>query len=342
MKRFAVMALLLMIALVASCERAPKREIYRKSGEAMYTNITITVVSDDAAKAERAIDSAFDEITRMEKLLSFWTEDSEIAAINRMAGKAPVKISPETLEIITWANRISSDTEGAFDATIGPVIKQWDFKKHLKPDPLKLAKSLKRVDYRMMALNSADSTAYLADASMSFDTGGIAKGFGADKAVDALKRAGIDAGLVAIAGDIRAFGRKPDGSAWTVGIRDPRGESQDTLMATIELTDAAISTSGDYERFFMDGDKRLHHLLDPRTGYPAEGAISASVVAPLAVQTDGYSTGAFILGPALGLEAIDKAGLDCVIIDDQGVAHMTPPMKNMLHWVDGSQYAPKQ
>lgn len=342
MRHLIIAFALIATGLAVSCDQAPKREIYRKSGEAMHTNITITVVSDDAARAERAIDAAFDEIVRLEKLLSFWSEDSEVAAINRMAGREPVKVSHDTLEIINWAGRISNDTDGAFDATIGPVIRQWDFKKHLKPDPAKLANALKRINHRMMIVNTADSTAYLADASMSFDTGGIAKGFGADKAVETLKRMGINAGLVAIAGDIRAFGRKPDGSGWTVGIRDPRGDGPEALMAMIELTDSAISTSGDYERYFMDGNKRLHHLLDPRTGYPAEGAMSASVVAPLAVQADGYSTGIFILGPEAGLRAIDKAGLDCLIMDSEGKPHMTSRIRPMLKWAEGSRYAPRQ
>jgi thiamine biosynthesis lipoprotein len=168
---------------------------------------------------------------------------------------------------------------------------------------------------------------------MSFDTGGIAKGYAADKAVETLKALGISSGLVAIAGDIRAFGSKPDGSPWTIGIRNPRGaEANDDVMATLELSDEAVSTSGDYERFFMREGVRYHHILDPRTGYPARENISVTVVAPEAVFTDGFSTGVFVMGPEKGLQLLETLGYEGIIVGHDGKMFLTKAMEERIAW----------
>jgi thiamine biosynthesis lipoprotein len=312
---------------------APSESIYRKSSTIMDTLVTITVVSRTPQDAEAAIDAGFDEIRRLEGLLSFWTEESEIARVNRAAGSAPVEVSSETLEIIEKSVFVSDKTGGAFDATIGPVIRLWDFRKKVMPDARSIRKALQKVDYRMMRTNISTGTAYLGNEHMSVDTGGIAKGYAADRAVEKLKALGISSGLVAIAGDIRGFGRKPDGRAWTIGIRSPRGGvDTDEVMATIELSDEAVSTSGDYERFFIREGMRYHHILNPKTGYPATESISVTVVAPEAVLTDGFSTGVFVMGPKKGVQLLEALGYEGIIMGRNGKIYLTNGMKNRVTW----------
>jgi thiamine biosynthesis lipoprotein len=331
--------LLLALAVLAfSCTR-PGMQTFRKSTTLMNTLVSITVVTDSPRKAEQAIDAAFAEIERLETLLSFWTEDSEIAKIKAHAGESPVAVSPDTLEIVERSLFISEKTGGAFDPTVGPVIRLWDFKQRKRPTDEQIAQTLPLVDYRTIETDTGKSTVFLRDARMSFDTGGIAKGFAADKAAAVLKQHGISGALISIAGDIRAFGRRANGEPWRIGIKHPRPDGRDDeLIATVELEDEGVSTSGDYERFFIEDNIRYHHILDPSTGYPADrGCISVTVIAPEAVLTDGLSTGIFVMGPIEGLKLLHALGLEGLIIDSEGKRYITPGLVERLHWTDTSE-----
>lgn len=319
--------IVLLFATLLSCSVKEER-VFRKSRILMDTLVTINVASDSKDKAEKAIDKAFDEIKRLEGLISFWSEDSEIAEINRKAGISPVKVSPMTLDLIEKALYVSERTGGAFDPTVGPLMRLWDFKKGIIPDKRIIKDKLKLVDYREMVIDRANSTAFLRRKEMSFDTGGIAKGYAADLAVSVLKGEGIKGGLVAVAGDIKAFGTKPDGRPWLVGIRNPRPKDKnDEVIATIELKDMAISTSGDYERFLIKDGKRYHHIMNPKTGQPAMGCQSVTVVTKDGVFTDGFSTAVFVLGPERGLRLLEELGYGGVIIDTKGKIHITKGLK---------------
>jgi len=322
-----LMAALFCLAVI-SCARE-NENAYRKSTVIMDTLVTITVEADSKEKAEASIDAAFDEIHRLEELLSFWTENSEIAAIYHNAGAAPVKVSPETLEVVEWAVYISEKTDGAFDPTVGPVMRLWDFRKEKAPSENEIKEKLGLVGWENIEVDEQNSTVFLRTEGMSFDTGGIAKGYAVDRAVDVLRQRGITSGLVAIAGDIRGFGPK----TWRIGIRDPRPESGgEDIMAVVQLRDRAISTSGDYERFFeMDG-KRYHHILDPKTGLPAMGTWSVSVIADRAVLTDGFSTGIFVLGPEKGLSLLDELGMDGVVVAEGGNKLTTKGLTGLINW----------
>lgn len=320
-----------------SCTKKQER-LFRKSSIIMTTLVSITVSADSDSRAEEAIDRAMKELRELETLLSFWTEDSEIAAINRNAGVGPVKVSPITLDVIEKSLYISEKTGGAFDPTIGPLIRLWDFREKKRPSEEDIRRNLGLVDYREMKIDKARSTAFLGRRDMSFDTGGIAKGYAADKAVEVLKKNGIRAGLVSIAGDIRAFGLKPDGEPWRIGIRDPRGGRSD-VMATLGLADEAVSTSGDYERFFIQDGVKYHHLLDPKTGQPARGCRSVTVLAKEAVLTDGLSTGVFVMGPEKGMRLIEEMGLEGVIVEAGGGIHLSTGLKDRLEWTGDFQKA---
>lgn len=309
----------------------PQNErVFKKSRIIMDTLVTITVVARTPSDADNAIDNAFREIERLEKAANFYSPESEISHINRNAGGTPVKVTSDIIELLAKARQISETTTGAFDPTIGPVISLYDFYKKVKPADALVRKHLSLVDYRNMVIDREQSTVFLKRKGMLIDTGGIMKGYAAGRAKEVLRKHGIDSGIVAVAGDISAFGLKPDGKPWRVGIRDPRGVGQEDVVAIIELAELTISTSGDYERFFESNGKRIHHLISPRTGFPAEGCRSVSIVSPEGALADGYSTGIFVLGPEKGLKLLERIGLEGIIIDDRGILHTTPGIRRYL------------
>ena len=307
----------------------------------MDTLVTITVVSDSKEIAEKAIDAAFAKIENLDRLLNFFSPESEVSNINKNAGISVIKVSPDTLDVLDKSLLVSKNTEGAFDITIGPVITLYDFYKKIKPEDSVIKKNLSFVNYRDLIIDRNKSTAFLKKKGMLIDLGGISKGYAADKAVEVLKRNGIHAGLVSVAGDIKAFGLKPDGMPWKIGIRNPRipplvkggeGGFTDDIMATIELRDMAISTSGDYERYFMLDGRRYHHILDPKTGYPAEESQSVSIITNKALFTDAFATGVFIQGHEKGMRVLEKMGFDGVIVDSQGKVHITPNIRGKIEF----------
>jgi FAD:protein FMN transferase len=318
--------------LLALCAcTSQKDKIFKKSRILMDTQVTVTVVSGSSDSAEKAIDAAFSEIEKIASLTDFYDAGSEISLTNTNAGISATKVSPEVLELIGKALSVSKKTDGAFDITIGAVTKLYDFHKKILPEESILRKNLALVNYRDVTIDRSASTIYLKKKGMLIDTGGITKGYASDKAVTALRNRGIMSGLVAIAGDIKAFGQKPDGSAWQIGIRNPRAEnSEDDIMATLPLGDRAISTSGDYERFFLVGGVRYHHLLNPRTGSPAGRCRSVTVIANEAAFADSFATAVFVLGPDKGIKVLDAAGFDGLIVDSEGKMHFTAVMREKV------------
>jgi len=310
-----------------------KEKIFKKDKILMDTLVTITVVSDSKDTAEKAIDAAFSEIEYLEKLSNHYSPDSEITHINRNAGISEVKVSYDILKLLEKALYVSENTEGAFDITIGPVIALYDFHKKIRPDDGMIKKILPLVNYRDIIVNRGRSTVLLKRKGMLIDLGGIAKGYAADKAADTLKKQGVRSGLVAVAGDIKAFGLKPDEKPWKIGIRNPEAKNkEDDIMATIELEDMAISTSGDYERFFLSGGKRYHHLLNPKTGLSANECRSVSIITKEGAYADAFATGIFILGPEKGLKVLDKLGFEGMIIDSQGKPHLTQGIRERIEF----------
>jgi len=321
-----------LLSTVYAC-KPRKEKVYRKSKILMDTLVTVTGVSNSKENAEKAIDAALAEIEKLDRLLNFFSPESEVSHINKSAGISVIKVSPDMLDVLDMSLMVSKNTEGAFDVTIGPVITLYDFYKKIKPEESLIKKNLSFVNYKDLIIDRNESTAFLKKRGMLIDLGGISKGYAADKAVEVLKRKGIHAGLVSVAGDIKAFGLKPDGRPWKIGIRNPRAKGQeDDIMATIELRDMAISTSGDYERFFILDGRRYHHLLNPKTGCPAEESQSVSIITNRAVFTDAFATGIFILGPEKGMRVLEKMGFDGVIVDSQGKVHITPNIRGKVEF----------
>ena len=322
---FSVLCLL----VLASCQG--KESLYKKSKLAMDTIVSVTVVSTSAKDSEASIDSSLAEIERLGKLMNFFSSDSELTLLNNSAGIKPVRVSKETFEVIEKAVYVSEKTGGAFDVSVGPVDSLWDFHTKVLPPQNAIKAKLPLVGYRNIVLDKANSTVFLKKKGMKLDLGGIVKGYAADKAVEVLKGRGIQSGIVAVGGEIKAFGRKPDGGLWKVGIKNPRQSgNDDEVFATIPLSDLAVSTAGDYEKFFIQDGTRYHHILDPKTGYPARGCRSVSVITKDGVFTDAFSTGIFVLGPEKGLETVKKLGLDAVIVDKDGEILTTDGLKGKL------------
>ncbi len=321
---------LLVVALLSSCRPGNER-LFRETRKAMYTVTTITVSAATDETARRAIDAAFLALDRIEKLMNYYSKDSEVSEINRNAGVRPVRVSPETFEVVGKSVFVAENTEGAFDITLGPVIEAWDFEKKTVPGKGEINERMKRVGYRNIVLDSRQRTVFLKKGGMQINLGGILKGFAADRAVDVLRKNGIRSGIVAIGGDIRAFGNRPGGEPWKVGVQNPRQTGKDDeILATVDLTDKAISTAGDYERYYILDGVRYHHILDPKTGYPAKGCRSVTVVAADGIAADGFDTGLFVLGPAKALSILGKLGLDGIVVDEDGKVFVTDGIKGSV------------
>lgn len=303
----------------------------------MDTLVTITVASGSKDKAEKAIDKAFLEIEKLEKLSNFFSPDSEITRINKSAGISEVKVSSDILDLLNKALYVSENTGGAFDVTIGPLISLYDFHENIHPEQSAIKKNIALVNYKGLLIDRDKSTVFLRKNGMLVDPGGIAKGYAADRVVDVLKQNGISSGIVAVAGDIKTFGHKPDGRPWKIGIRHPRAkDGEDDIMATIELSDMAISTSGDYERFFVSEGIRYHHLLSPKTGHPVRECRSVTVITKEGASADAFATGVFVLGPEEGMKVLKKMRFEGVIVDSGGNLHTTPGIRGKIEFKKSS------
>ena len=322
-----------------SCSKQDK--MFKESRTLMDTFCTITVVTDSEEKAKEAIEAGFNEIKKLDKYLNNFSPDSEISAVTGSAGIKPVRVSNETLDLMEKTIGISDITNGAFDPTIAPVLKLWKFSGRpadpsIPPGDV-IKNALKLVDYKKIHTNKQNSEIYLEEKGMELDLGGIAKGYAADKAVEAIKAKTIKAALVSIAGDIRGYGLSTTGKAWKVGIQDPRPENPNSekpwedIFATLYLKDSAISTAGDYQRFLIKNGKRYHHIIDPVTGYPSEsGLISVSVIAPEGYIADGTDTAILILGADKGMKLLNSKGLDGILVDFQKRVFITKNLKGRI------------
>ncbi len=336
----AVLALLAVLVIVLAGPLHRKR-LFKENRTSMYTLVSITVLASSQEKAGAAMDAAYQELERLGRLLNFYAADSELTTINNNAGIRPVRVSPDTLEIIQAAVYAGEQTDGGFDVTVGPLVKLWDFKTNTVPSVASIAESLPLVGYKNIVVDSAASTVFLTQPGVQIDLGGIIKGFAADKAVEILKNHGIDDGIVAVAGDIKVFGRQLDGRPWHVGIQNPRQENDDTqLLATVDLEGVGISTSGDYQRYFIQAGLRYHHLLNPRTGYPESLCRSVTVIASAATLTDAFATGIFVMGPERGLGVLEKLGMEGVIVDRQGEILMTRGIRDKVQLRQATEAKP--
>ena len=330
---WAVVVLLITISSVGGCWHVPATSsplVIKRAQMHMGTLVTITAVAQAEDVAQAAITAGFQEIHRLEELLSTWIPGSELSRVNAAAGREPVKVSSETLTILRRSIEIAILTDGGFNIAIGPAVNAWSVTEGSRiPGAAELSQLRSLVDLSLLRLDEQAGTAYLAKPGMKIDVGGIGKGFAADRAVVVMQSAGATAGVVALSGDIKTFGRLPDGSRFPFGIKHPRKEG--VLLARIDLQDEAISTAGDYERYFERAGIRYHHILDPRTLEPARGCQSVTVIAREGTLADGLDTGIFVLGPDRGMELVERLpDVEAVIVDSEGKILVSSGLKDRL------------
>jgi thiamine biosynthesis lipoprotein len=283
----------------------------------MGTRITVELWSEDQAQADAAIDAVLDEMRHIDDSMSTYKPTSEVSLVNAKAAGAPMRISKELFDLLETAHGYSVLTDGAFDITYASVGYLYDFRKRVHPGDDAIAKALPAVNFQHVVLDPKNQTVHFSQKGVRIDLGGIAKGYAVDCGIEILKARGFTRAFVGAGGDSRIIGDR-FGKPWMVGIRDPR-KGEGSVITTIPLTDAAISTSGDYERFFEEGGVRYHHIIDPHTGHSASKVRSATVIGPSATRTDGLSKTAFVLGPEKAMEIYNRIDdIDAVIVKLDG------------------------
>jgi len=309
---------LLLFALAALFVSPPlAADWLRRSENIMGTRVSVELWADDNGRAADCAQRVFDEMRRIDALMSPFRADSEVAAINRNAAIEAVAISPELYDLIERSLEFSRLSDGAFDISFASVGYRYDYRRGIRPDDDSIQQMIDNIDYRQIRLENGRIR--FGKPGMRIDLGGIAKGYAVDRSIDLLRDCGITHALVSAGGDSRLLGDR-NGRPWMIGIRHPRRD--DAIALRLPLENSAISTSGDYERFFISNGKRIHHIINPRTGKSATRSWSSTVIGPDATTTDALSTTLFILGAEHGLKLIDQLdGLDAIIIDSTGQIH---------------------
>jgi thiamine biosynthesis lipoprotein len=327
-----VVCLLAAIACSRTSSTNAHPSVVERSRVSMGTEVHISAWATDEAATVTAFDKAFDEFDRLDALMSTWKDGSDILRLNAAAGNAPVAVSAEVREVLHASQEVSEWTSGKFDVTFAALSGLWKFDHDIDgqvPDRSQIAPRLPLIDYRALQIDDRAGTASLTRAGMKVNLGGIGKGYAVDRAVTILRDAGLSDFMIQSGGDLFVAGRRGD-RPWRVGIQDPRG-FPDTTFAALELTDVALSTSGDYERFFIRDGRRYHHILDPDTGEPALRSRSVSIVAKTSTAADGLSTGVFILGGEEGMALIEKLpDVEGVIVTAENKVLVSSGLKERL------------
>ena len=291
---------------------------FKKSYKLMGNHFELTVVADNEKWAHERIDAGVGEIQRIERLLTTFSDDSETNLINQNAGISPVVVSAETFNLVERSLRISQVTQGAFDITYGSIDKRlWNFDQQMTSLPDKqTAKSMVRlINYQNVILDREKSTVFLKEKGMRIGFGGIGKGYAAERAKLIMKQQGVESGVVNASGDLTAWGLQPNGNPWTVGIANP--DAKHEVFSYMSITDLAVATSGNYEKYVMIDGKKYSHTINPRTGLPVTGIKSVTIITTNAEIADAMATPIMIMGIQTGLDMIDQIkDIEAVIIDD--------------------------
>jgi thiamine biosynthesis lipoprotein len=282
----------------------------------MGTRIYVQVWSEDPAKGNEAMDAVMAEMHRIDDLMSHYKPESELSQINQRGNTEAVQVDKELFDLIKLSTHYSQITEGAFDITYASVGYLYDYPNHIHPNDVQIKSALPAVNWRNLLLDEAHHTVRFEHPGMKIDLGGIGKGYAVDRCIDILKARGFQHALVTAGGDSRFLGDHM-GRPWLAAIRHP--DNPQLVVTRIPLSDSAVSTSGDYERYFDEDGVRYHHIIDPHTGHSASKVRSATVIAPTATQTDGMSKTAFVLGAQKALEIINRMPeYDAVFVTPDG------------------------
>ncbi|MEG0851763.1 MAG: FAD:protein FMN transferase [Flavobacterium sp.] len=285
----------------------------------MGSRFDITIVATDSTSAEKNINQVIDEITRIENLISEWKPSSQVSEVNRNAGIKSVKVDKELFNLTKRALAFSEITNGAFDISIAAMDKIWKFDGSMEKLPSQeiLLKAIEKVGYKNIELNEKESTIFLKLTGMKIGFGATGKGYAADQGRLLMQQLNVNAGIVNASGDMATWGTQPDNAAWRIGITNPL--SANKSLKIIEVNNAAITTSGDYEKYVEFNDKRYSHIINPKTGMPASGLISVTVIGENAETANGLSTSIMVLGHEKGLELLKNyPDYACLILTDKG------------------------
>jgi thiamine biosynthesis lipoprotein len=308
---------LILIPSILSCSSNDK-DLLRRTQFIMGTLVEITVRDPDADKTQKAIDQAFAEMRRLETLMSTHLPASEISRLNAEAGnKEFFPVSKEVLEVIKRGIYWGENSNGALDISIGPVSRLWQFDDENPsiPDTKTISQAAGLVNFHNIEIDQ--SNVRLKQAEMALHLGAIAKGYAVDKAMEVLKNQKIEHALINAGGDLKALGSREDGKPWSIGLQHPR--KPEKMIASFALSNKAVATSGDYQRYFMLGDKRYHHVLNPASGMPARGMISATIIADNVMDADALATAVFVLGKEKGLQLADSLdGVEAMLVTEPG------------------------
>lgn len=296
----------------------PQQQEYKRAMRLMGNTFEITVVANDKYCADENINDAVNEIKRIEKLFTTFDDNSQTNQINKMAGVRPVKVDREVFDLIQRSIRISKITQGAFDITYGSIDKSlWNFDKAMTslPDAATAKSMVHLINYGNVLLNEKDSTVMLKHKGMRIGFGGIGKGYAAEMAKNLLKQKGVKSGVVNASGDLTAWGLQANKKPWTIGISSPDNANQ--IFSYLNISDMAVATSGNYEKYVLINGKKYSHTVNPKTGLPVTGIKSVTIITPNAEIADAMATPVTIMGIKAGLNLINQMkNIDCIIIDD--------------------------
>ncbi len=317
------MLVLFLLPLAVAAANAPTRPVAQtdalrleSSAVAMGSAYSVAVYGDDRTRMEEAVDAAFEEVRRLDQMLSNYKPESELSEINRFAAERPVAVTPEMFDLLAACVEYSRLSEGAFDITVGPLMKVWGFYKGTGrlPHRAEILGALERVGYRNILLDASNRTVRFRRTGVELDPGGIGKGYAVDRMIEVLKQYGIRTALVSASGSsIYGLGAPPGEKGWRVQIRDPKDETKS--VAEVFLKDESMSTSGNYEKFFRAEGRVYSHIMDPRTGWPAQGVLSVSAVAPRTLDTEAWTKPLFVNGRAWAAKH-KPAGLRAFFCED--------------------------
>ncbi|PRX27435.1 thiamine biosynthesis lipoprotein [Orenia metallireducens] len=336
--KFFYLILLISITLLG-CSANNSEDFTLKSDYKMGTIVQLKAYGKNL---EGTVKEAFTLIDHLEQKMSLNIEGSEINQVNNLAGQKGFQASDDTYLVIDKALNYAKLSQGSFDPSIGPVVKLWGIgsEKQRVPSKEELAAKLKLVDYRQIQLNPDNKSISLTTEGMILDVGGIAKGYAADKVIEFLKSQGVKSAYVSLGGNVSVLGTKPDGSNWKVGIQDPKAKSRGEVVGVVSLKDKTVVTSGNYERYFIEDGVRYHHILNPKTGYPAKnGVISATIIAESSFDADALSTAVYILGIKHGLELVNQLdGIEAILITEENQIYVTANLKDKFKLTKKNKY----
>lgn len=293
-------------------------QLYKRHVKLMGNAFELSVVADNSRVADQYLNEAIAEIRRIEKILTTFDDNSQINQINKNAGTTPLQVDKEVFDLIERSVRISALTQGAFDITYGSIDKRfWNFDLTMTslPDKEMAKASVRLINYKNIILDKENQTVFLKEKGMRIGFGGIGKGYAAEKTKALLKQIGVSSGIVNAAGDLTVWGVQPNGQSYTIGIADP--SASDKPFSYLNVTDMAVATSGNYEKFITINGKKYSHTIDPHTGYPVSGIKSVTIICPNAEIADAMATPVMVMGIKAGLYMVNQIkGLSCIIIDD--------------------------